>query len=358
MNKSGFLVLSSLLMAPFCVQAQAPDPSSIAPMIINGDHAEVSNYPYFASLYFDRISETGYYGNICGATVYNQNYILTAAHCVDQSNDGYQNLFLKVAVGVQYEKAGVQGGYNSNQAIAISEIYRHSEFKNDADLLFPNDIAVVKLASPIPTSLVDPRDYIEANLITQEQLNANTYRNANANLRIIGHGKSTPIGGGLVVDDAEQLEKADVRYTDVCNKHGQTGSKKICIISDLEQDGGLQRYRSACSGDSGGPLLWLDGANYQQVGIASYAAKDCGSQFDPKGTPYNYASAYTDLFSYLPWIKEVVTKSKPHEPSFVVTESAKAVFKSSATGSEGGSLGLFGLVSLILFAGIRRQHGL
>lgn len=347
MSKKRNFILSSILLtiSSLTIASEAPDHSSIAPLIINGDHADVSNFPYFASLYFDRISESNYYGNICGATIYNQEFVLTAAHCVSSANDSFKNLFLKVATGVQYEEAGVQGGYQTALAIPIKEIYRHPDYVNSNDDFFPNDIALVKLASPLPTSQVSPASYVSNNVASDK----NVYRSDSEKLLIIGHGKNQTLGGGITADTAEQLEQAVMIYTPSCNSHGSTGNKKLCVLSEIKSDG---KYSSACSGDSGGPLLWLDNGEYKQIGVASYATKDCGLVEDPEsGRPYGYASAYTEIFAYQDWIDDVI--SGKVSSSFVVTDEAKAKFKNYQV-DNGASLGFYGLLMLFV-AGLSRK---
>ncbi|SON53170.1 S1 family peptidase [Vibrio tapetis] len=348
MLKKRNFILSTILfaMSNVAVASDAPNSSSIAPAIINGDHADVSNYPYFASLYFDRISESNYYGNICGATIYNQEFVLTAAHCVSEANDSFQNLFLKVATGVQYEEAGVQGGYQTELAIPVKEVYRHPDYVDSNSDFFPNDIALIKLASPLPTSQVSQANYVSNNVASDK----NSYRSNSEQLLIIGHGKNQTLGGGITADTAKQLEQAVMIYTPSCNSHGSTGSKKLCVLSDIKSDG---KYSSACSGDSGGPLLWLDNGKYKQIGVASYAVKDCGLVNDPvSGNPYNYASAYTEILAYQAWIDDVT--SGKVSPSFTVTDEAKTKFKNYQT-DNGGSFGTFGILMLFI-AGLSRKN--
>jgi secreted trypsin-like serine protease len=56
----------------------------------------------------------------------------------------------------------------------------------------------------------------------------------------------------------------------------------------------------ACSGDSGGPLLWTERLRYTVGGVVSFGPSSCGNKAP---------GVYTKVASYLPWIKNTVQNS-------------------------------------------------
>ncbi|NXM23370.1 FA10 factor, partial [Ploceus nigricollis] len=72
----------------------------------------------------------------CGGTILNENFILTAAHCINQSKE------IKVVVGeVDREKEE-----QSESMHTVDKIFVHSKFIVDT---YDNDIALLKLKEPI-----------------------------------------------------------------------------------------------------------------------------------------------------------------------------------------------------------------
>ena len=53
-----------------------------------------------------------------------------------------------------------------------------------------------------------------------------------------------------------------------------------------------------CSGDSGGPLMVIEGGKYIHVGLTSFSAVDCSAPFPAVFSRTSY---------YLDWIKAAIT---------------------------------------------------
>jgi len=56
----------------------------------------------------------------------------------------------------------------------------------------------------------------------------------------------------------------------------------------------------ACTGDSGGPLLWTQRRRWTVGGIVSFGPSSCGNKAP---------GVYTRVASYLPWIRTTVQES-------------------------------------------------
>jgi len=115
--------------------------------IVNGTDAEIGEYPYVVSL---RRASTGQH--FCGASIINQNWILTAAHCVSRTKPELIN--------IQY--GDIDLDKNSSNIANVSKIFVHEHYApND---LYKNDIALLKLEdalrSEAPSKPVAFPDYL------------------------------------------------------------------------------------------------------------------------------------------------------------------------------------------------------
>merc|ERR1712179_349819 len=106
--------------------------------IIGGTNAAVGDLPYIATLQ-DTSFNTPW--DICNGAIYNENYIVTAGHCV--AGDDFNNpSYLQVVVG-DVSKDTVEF---SQQTIQLSMIKRHRDY---LAYTMENDIALLKLSSAI-----------------------------------------------------------------------------------------------------------------------------------------------------------------------------------------------------------------
>ncbi|RJX69687.1 serine protease [Vibrio sinensis] len=288
---------------------------NISPYIINGNPASIVNFPSFASLYFDDGKKYGY---TCGATMLNQQYVLTAAHCIV----GDESLMLnsRVVVQLQNETDYVNGNNMASRGI---EYYYPDNYVDDENVLWPNDIAIIKLQSPLNIS-----DF--SSLINTTQNDNYPINPGNPSFVTIGHGlEAGNVEGGTA------LLKTELQLIDGANICG-TSNKQLCFDGAIVGD-----YKnSTCNGDSGGPVYWWDGAEYKQIGITSYGPNECGN------TTSSYTSVFTEVYDYQDWITSVLAgtvepqfKANPHDDKFRANEEGG--------GSSWYQLGLLGLALLL-----------
>eukprot|EP00058_Branchiostoma_floridae_P013281 XP_002598769.1 hypothetical protein BRAFLDRAFT_74552 [Branchiostoma floridae] len=104
--------------------------------IVGGSEAEAHSWPWQGSLQYRG-------SHICGCTLINENYCLTAAHCVYRMNPGQLSVVL--------------GEHNLNRrdvtevTVNVARIIMHEHYDpNGAG--FPNDIALLKFPDPVTFS--------------------------------------------------------------------------------------------------------------------------------------------------------------------------------------------------------------
>ncbi|WCP69755.1 trypsin-like serine protease [Vibrio tubiashii] len=249
----------------------------VTPYIVNGSDANIVNYPSFASLFFrngNLYSSSSY----CGATMINSQFVLTAAHCIYDDD----NLMLYTVVAPQLDD---ESNFLSNQQAKALEFYYPDTYIDSSAELWPDDIAIIKLETPLAIS--DYSSLINT-MVNNTFLVSDTFK-------AIGHGL---IEGN--VSGGTNLLETTLTYVTTSDCQVEYGSKltssHLCFSGPIS--GGYRN--STCNGDSGGPVYWYNGSQYIQIGITSFGPSTCGD------TSRNVTSVFTDVHDYQAWISRVI----------------------------------------------------
>jgi len=220
--------------------------------IINGQSA-ANEFPYFALMIHKR--EAGQ-SRVCGGTLIEREWILTAKHCKMQGGD--------------WAWIGAYDASPSKKEQAyIDTCFDHPKFS------WPQyDYTLCRLIKPsyMPRVQIAEANYKPAK---KEQLT------------VIGVGKTEE--GTLT----NYLLKAKVEYQSNEDCSGKFGLGPFHADSMICAGGGAT---DACKGDSGGPLLSNDNGKPVQVGIVSWG-RGCGS-----GNP----GVYADVTTERAWIDDII----------------------------------------------------
>ncbi|XP_016117971.1 transmembrane protease serine 11G-like [Sinocyclocheilus grahami] len=183
-----------------------------------------------------------------------------------------------------------QSGSNPNETSrTASPIINHPNYVGAP---YDNDIALVQLSSSVTFS-----DYIRPVCLAA----AGSVFGGGMESWVTGWGRLQ--SGGSVSDMLQEVTMTVVNNID-CNKSygGSITSNMICAG---------QQGKSACPGDSGGPMLSRNGSLWIQSGIASFIIIPCD---DPK-----HPNGFARVSQYQDWIKSY-TGSNP--PGFVAFNAA------------------------------------
>ncbi|MGF1777782.1 S1 family peptidase [Vibrio nomapromontoriensis] len=314
----------------------------ISPYIVNGTDANVSDYPSFVSLFYDSIEYNYLYSAApyCGGTLLNDQYVITAAHCVYGSVE--TQLFTMVVPGLQYESS-----YLNVEKRRVVEIYHPSDYNDSISQLLPNDIAILKLESAVSTgtAIVQPND--------------ESYRSEGNVFTAVGHGNTSSH-----IDTTERLQKVNLNWVDndVCAGSFDDGSYlknfHLCFTGDYSAASDL--LAGTCQGDSGGPIYWDNNGTQTQVGITSFGPVPCGDK------TRDITAVFTELADYSDWITRVLNGQV--SPTYVSTDAERRAYLigqgfdirpsngASSSGSGGGSMSLLLLTMLALLGWNRARQ--
>jgi secreted trypsin-like serine protease len=247
--------------------------SEISYRVIGGTPAGDGAWPWQVALYW-RETPTGDFRMICGGSLIDQNWVLTAAHCI-LSPDASK---FRVVEGTN-RIDGVIKPNGKNRNIAVAQIIRHEAYDEQR---FRNDIALVKLARPAtssPVALAFPGG-------------GDLFEGIGQSSTITGWGAIRPFDPRTWTDPIthEKMQPSDPKYfpnrlqqadlpivacpeywtiVDHQKVKNQADQRNLCT---QVKNGG----QSSCQGDSGGPLVAKkpDG-RFAQIGIVSFGGTPC-----------------------------------------------------------------------------------
>jgi secreted trypsin-like serine protease len=230
--------------------------------ITGGSDAVISDFPWQVYL------EAGDF--TCGGSIIGENWIITAAHCTKNDNNGtIPASNMDVIAGANNPRNNTQGKkYN------VSEVIVHEGYDSNT---LNNDIALLKLTEPI--------NYLNATpikLISSVDVNAGA-ADPGVMSWVTGYGITR------VSPETYPSTLQMVRLPIVSNSQASVVWQSIAA-TDL-MAGYLNGNKDACSGDSGGPLVVPVSGGYKLAGLVSWGSSNC-----------NTYGAYTRLSLFESWI--------------------------------------------------------
>jgi secreted trypsin-like serine protease len=229
-------------------QAADKQPSaSVSPKIVGGTAVPDGKYPFIALMNVQSKSD-GAFLTSCGASLIDQDSVLTAAHCL-HGLPNFNSLNLEVIVGRTVRSS------NQGQVRSWKSIYLHPNY-NPQNLAY--DAAVINLGRAVMG-------------ITPIQLATSTQNNLETPGR-----KATVAGWGNTFanppdppgepNSPDRMQQVQVPiYSDASAKQalGQDYVPEVMIPA------GGKNGIDSCQGDSGGPLFAQVSGKYMQIGIVS-----------------------------------------------------------------------------------------
>ncbi|XP_054157258.1 chymotrypsinogen A-like [Oppia nitens] len=251
------------LLSKNCGQSRAKS-ETIKSLIVGGVDVAPGEFPWQVILSYQ--FPWGSADN-CGATIINENWVLTAAHCTVEMPDKDK---YNIRLGVRNRTAHETSEVNVRPVKIVTNNYNPSKISNDIALLKLNESLDFngKHKHLAPICLPDSSITIKDCVATGIGLNK-TYKQP-----VIMQKVSEPIVADNICHNL---------YSDVYNQ-----TQQLCA-------GG---HGSTCTGDSGGPLqCQTNDGKWYQFGITSYGAPGCDE------TDFG---VYTKVLSFTNWIQQVI----------------------------------------------------
>lgn len=275
-------------------------PKDLPHFIIGGDITKPGEWPFMVVLvsynwynyYLNRFSSKGYvydYG-ICGGTLISKEWVLTAAHCVNNKEINYNKKKLKIAVGF-YNLKEEKANNNNLLLVDVVEIIPH---KNARPIIIDNyDIALIKLSN---------------------EFTSNNIINNTISLPKIKYFIDQPVmalGWGYTSENIRSplLKSIQLSITE--------NTDDGMIIARYTKSNNInENMYGIYKGDSGGPLLIWDGMNNRWVQIGVAVGSDDLVSDDNKYLRPTYS---IDIITHMQWIKDI-TGIEPNTGTFMGKE--------------------------------------
>ncbi|MCA9707784.1 MAG: trypsin-like serine protease [Myxococcales bacterium] len=263
--------------------ASSAPPSQAAPDIVGGEESEPGQWPWQVAL-LDAHEPDNRAAQFCGGTLIEPDWVLTAAHCLeDDATGGLMSIRdLHVGLGMYDLEAG--DGYR----VTPAQIIVHPDYAVFSGSL-DDDIALIRLSERQPLS---------RRVATIERV-----RRADDPAIAVGN-EATTAGWGSTRDELP----ARLHHVSVTIEHPSTCLDREDAIC-TSQEG-----RDSCYGDSGGPLMVRDRAGgWRHAGIVSGSRSlGCTGRMS-----WYTSSAYHDA-----WIEATLLDRSPQIEAWVEAPSS------------------------------------
>ncbi|XP_034255280.1 venom serine protease-like isoform X2 [Thrips palmi] len=242
--------------------------NQLAGRITNGVEVRPNEYPMMAALVD---------GNtvVCGAVLISSFHALTSAHCIR----GTALDAVDLIVGEFDTSYDVEGSVQ--QRMKLASFTRHPSWSGDWKRA---NIAVARSRDEVRISLYTGPACVPINK------SADNFLAPGESLIILGWGSS--VYNGQTSTRLKLMTAPLVNPSECISKYGQLYDEHFCT--------GSQNSQSVCTGDPGGPLLWMSPKTHRLMvaGIIAYGDGCSGASI-----------INTKVSSYMDWIKEVTQNS-------------------------------------------------
>jgi secreted trypsin-like serine protease len=225
--------------------------------ILNGAQAALGQFPWETALHV-RIGNATY---LCSGSIISEEWILTAAQCLDEADS------VDVLAGLI--------DLNGSGTVARGSVkVVHEDYDSNA---LNNDIGLIKLTTPL-TFNVNVAPIALAETLLEDGID----------VTVAGWGAVSNVGDGS--EFLNYVDLVTIRNSECIAVYGN-----VIVDSIVCAQSGSAVLKSVCYGDGGSPLVIDAGTNPVQVGLVSFISTD--------GCESGHPSGFTRVAAYRSWIR-------------------------------------------------------
>merc|ERR1712241_493666 len=219
---------------------------------------------------------------MCGGTVLNKRYVVTAAHCLYAGKD-----LMTLKGGSKFRV--MLGEHDHCKAtssfVLASAVHKHPKFDiNSASV--DNDIAILKLSKDLTFSDKIIPVFLPSSVSKDYSGKAST---------VSGWGGTKAYTPMKPVDQPRQCALKEA-IVDILKPSSKKCSDFLGDSSSTTRLCAWGKGKDACQGDSGGPLTVAENGKYVLLGVVSYGS----------GCATENPGVYARVQGFLPWIKNII----------------------------------------------------
>lgn len=276
----------------------------------------------------------------CGGSLINDRFVLTAAHCVI---DEHENTVREANVILGEEQnsstSNFFGSDFADNRYQATTVYIHPDYEDDKSEGLKNDIALLELSDPVPSS-TSKANYNHADLSTSSKLYAFGW----------GMTESERLSDDLLVTQLQYVPLNDCYWPNL--------GDNFCATSP--EDHNSEYGNDTCLGDSGGPVTVQQNGTEYLAGITSFSANACGEDWlgdedkEPNNLPID--GVYVEVREYDDWIQCVINGHQNCSSTHSIDEPEPSNKQSTNDDqdSSGGSVNILLLLGAFLFGHYRQ----
>ncbi|MGE0086161.1 MAG: serine protease [Desulfococcaceae bacterium] len=276
--------------------------SGISRRIVGGDKvADADAWPWMAALIYPGWG-SDYDNQFCGGSLIHPNWILTAAHCVEEDDGRIMSTSdIEVVLGTHDLK------YGNGEHFAVKQIIVHPLY-GDGNYFTPDsDIALLELETAADSYPTVPVYNGSDTLAGKDSI-------------VIGWGSTRGWGNLYRVADPWILRQVTIPVVSnqecvrAFSAEGYT-DKEYTIDSSMLCAGDISGGKDSCQGDSGGPLIVQEDGVWKVAGLVSWGV----GRYCAEPGVYGIYTRVSELIDFIDSYANI--RSFPAAPAFTLTTS-------------------------------------